>query len=622
MTTEVDNGAPPALATREMRGDNNRTVVDELREALHQQQQTSERHEKEQNDLKQKHQAAKAESSQLKNRLHQVVTAAKCDLEATEEERDTLRQENQLLLQKLKELQGDVKTLTQDKHVLLETSAEQQQIVDTLTRDVKQITLDQGTQEARSKFDQAELRNSKKHVALIESELEDLRAICNNFTESSSSQSLDYKTTMESLKKEKDQAWEEVDKVVSRNKNQANLLQRLEKRLTQVENNSAQQTKELQEQLQQERMKFMQLKKGSNGGIHMSMRNVFGSAPSSSGASLLDDGASVNSSSNSPKPFLSPGLTKADHISLRNLLKDNKQPPSQSSLSSSQSPDKSPDPPKRTSTEVRAADAEAWKEQKNQWRELMPVDGDSTSGQSGFLEAAVKKSEKKHTIWDQMFGYSKEEEIVFPLPLPTLTSSSSLLTREILETMKENERIFQEQETKRIEREEAKKEEELKVAKKSVKQLKTAVKWGLLNMFSSIDEEESEESDDGEQETDSHNKKGEPDDDEMSEMDMDTLRRLAFKRTAGLTEEELNRRLQQNDDDESTLTSERTESPQTDDYAALMETYKRRSSGLVSGMVSIQEKAPSHRLSTMSDITLPSEEFLKDKLDLPSEAGI
>jgi homospermidine synthase len=180
--------------------------------------------------------------------------------------------------------------------------------------------VDQGTQEGQSKFDQADFQNSKKHVAVIESELEDLRAICNNFTESSVSQSLDYKTTMESLKKEKDQAWEEVDKVVSCNKNQANLLQRLKKQLTQVENNSAQQIKEIQEQLQQERKKFMQLKKSSNGDIHMSMRNVFGSPPRSPGASVRDD-ASVNSSSNSPKPF-SAGLTKEQKAD--QMLKDNK----------------------------------------------------------------------------------------------------------------------------------------------------------------------------------------------------------------------------------------------------------------------------------------------------------
>jgi hypothetical protein len=554
----------------------------------------------------------------------------------------------------LKELQGDAKTLTQDKHVLLETSAEQQLIIDTLTREVKQLALDQGMQEARSKFDQAELRNYKKHVALLESELEDLRVICNNFTESSTSQSLDYKTTMESLKKEKDQAWQEVYMVVSRNKNQANLLQRLENRLTQVEKNSAKEIKEHQEQLQQERKKYMQLKKSSNGGINMSMRSVFGSAPNSPGTSLGrdDDATSVKSPSNSPKPpsnspkpisspglnkkeekavhfsrwnllkdaygkspsnsprpILSPGLDKKEqkvvHFSLRNVLKDIKQPPSPSCLSSSQVPT---DMPKRTSTEVRAADAQAWKEEKNQWHELMPTNADQTSSQLGFLEMAVKKSEKKHTnIWDQMFGNSKEEEMVVRLPsLDRATSDSSLLTREIFNTMKENERIFQEQEKKRKEREEAKKVEEREVAKKSVKQLKSAVKWGLLNMFNPIEEEEeSEELDVGEQEKESQKKKDGPDDDDDSEMDMDTLRRLAFNRTAGLTEEELNRRMQQNDDSGSTLMSETTESTQQYDYGALEELYGRRSSGLCSGILQIEKD---NRLSTMSDITLPSVE--------------
>jgi hypothetical protein len=57
-----------------------------------------------------------------------------------------------------------------------------------------------------------------------------------------------------------------------------------------------------------------------------------------------------------------------------------------------------------------------------------------------------------------------------------------------------------------------------------------------------------------------------------------------------LTEEELNRRLQQNDDDESTVMSEMTESTQRDDYAALNGMNNRISSG----MLLIQEEAPSN----------------------------
>jgi hypothetical protein len=55
----------------------------------------------------------------------------------------------------------------------------------------------------------------------------------------------------------------------------------------------------------------------------------------------------------------------------------------------------------------------------------------------------------------------------------------------------------------------------------------------------------------------------------------------------------------------STLMCETTESTQEDDYAAPNRMNNRTSSG----MLSIQEEAHSNRLSRMSDITISSEEF-------------
>jgi hypothetical protein len=578
MTTEAQTTGSP-LPNNVIGGDDENVDELVLRESLH---------------------AAKLESIQLQKQLDQVVAAAEQDISGAKVERVNLIRANQILETKVKELVGETQRLQMEKHKLKETTEEQQTEITALKRESKQLQMDHETQEARREFVETEMQNSNRHVELLEHELTDLRGTCNKFTESSTSHDLYYRSTIDVLKKEKKHAEMEVEKVLDRNKNQASLLQRLEKKLFEVKDHSEKQIDELKQLLkedkkkathllQEEQKKVMKLSKNNQNNGNFSMRSIFATplSPKAGSSSNLSQSPSESPLSSprspggthtfSPKRGEAMQEQKEKFASLRDLLNEEQDP--------TRSMDKRIS--RRTSSEIRVNQAKsersAWKDKMDNW-DMLPADGGiQSSSQSVFLESAIKKAQKKG-LWDNLFG-PKEEEIVLPMPttLEEQVSDSSLLTREIMQAMQENDQMQAERE----ERNRAREAQEKEKAQENVKQMKSAVKWGIFNMFNATDEEDSSEDEKEEDE-----KKGDGAFDE--DIDIDTLRWLAANRTAGLTEESLNQQMQRYDDEsQSTFSSQ-----------------------ISHDLGFIKEERESKRYSLMSDITVPSEEFMVDQNEM------
>ena len=192
------------------------------------------------------------------------------------------------------------------------------------------------------------------------------------------------------------------------------------------------------------------------------------------------------------------------------------------------------------------------------------------TSQSSFIDAIVqKKKEEENGFWGKLFGGSGGEggddnnnndtatstdmyidgpDTEAPLLFAqTSSGDGSLLTKEIMFSIKENDRMMEEREKVRKSQEAARKiwgkEQEKVKAKQHVKQMKSAVKWGVFTMFSSITEDDDGKNDnDGDYEHDSNGGNVETNNNRISNtssIDTQELRRLAAKRTAGLSEEDL-----------------------------------------------------------------------------------
>ena len=441
-----------------------------------------------------------------------IVSSAEHDLEETKDERDKLREAYELLEKKLEEMKTLNKSLTDGKIKWVEKVASQQEEMDLLTRELKLLKMDATAHETRMSFDQAELENSRKQVQLLESEVKELREICYKFAESSTTQISDSQGTIDSLKKEKDMAESEVDKMLQRNKNQTNLLQRLEKQFNESKKASEARIQALEETLKQEKAKAVKLAKGGFFSPKNSQRNDTAVSPS------RDSGGYASSTKPSPLMSQERSPTRkaqgSDYISLSDMLDEK---------------DSGDDMGNAVRVSAAQAERNNWKAYADDTGEFdngVPDDRNSQTSakQSNFIKAVVNKKQQKKGFWENMFGVHDDE-----IGGSRISLQQEVLSVEIKNTMQEGAMIQRERQKILEERTRAREEEEKKIALENVKQLKTAVKWGLFNVFSQGEEESSEP----------QNEKGkETRVSDVSTIDLDTLRVLAANRTAGLTEEE------------------------------------------------------------------------------------
>jgi regulator of replication initiation timing len=512
---------------------------------------------------------AKRESIALKSTLEQVIVAARQDIEMGEQDINVLREDYGMLKLRLKEEIRSNKSLERENENLKTKLVAAKAETEALHHEFKQMSRDHETQQARWSFDQAELEASKKHAKILEKEIQGLRTITQKFTESSTTHSLDFRSGLDALRKEKEMAEIEIEKVLDRNKNQTALLQRLEKRLHQVQSNSDAQIAQLQKQLNEERKKKIRF--GKNGTHHAQFQVVGMGSPSGSLASRT--GISPLRTSDRPD---GPDLNEDD-------ARVSEMPPA-TDLSRSSSGYRTD---KMESTNMKYTNlrdllhsernlTQTLAEQ-NAWKQTSTIDsssvadaatapavGVSGTAQASFLEAAIQKNNQNTGFWDKMFGGDQRDSSVASERI----SATAFLNDEIKEVVLENQRLEAERE-KRIKERDKKAREEARV---KLGKVKTVVKWGLLNMFSTDDGIDMGESSHHQRPQDesvsmttseaavshSPNQPRSPKEskeptssnrfemtmENVDDIDLDTLRRLAIERTKGMTEEDLNKILE------------------------------------------------------------------------------
>jgi hypothetical protein len=474
-------------------------------------------------------QEARRESIALKSKLDQVIVAAQEDIEMGEQDMSTLQKENSMLKLRLEQETKSNKSLEREHEKLKSKLLASKSESEALHHEFKQLSRDHETQEAKWSFDRAELAASKKHVKALEEEIKGLRTITHKFTESSTTQSLDYRSGLDALRREKEMAEYEIEKVLDRNKNQAALLQRLEKRLNQVEANSDAQIEHLQKQLNEERKKNIRF--GKAGGM---------SSPPGSAAASFQTPPSKSQSDGMALPAVTPprnssrsrtdkmNSTNKKYTSLKNLLLDEAQTQKQAL----DKPEVERSESERNLTQA-LAERESWKrtnsiDSMKNTDDLInaataPIAGPSGTSQASFLDAVIQKN-KKTGFWDKLFGGDQSEGTASK----ERVSATEFLADEIHEVVLENQRLEAEREKKTKERE------------KKARQLS-----GPLGSNATVSHSPNQpKTPNTPMETKTNgpekNAKVEMTMDTVEDIDLDTLRRMATERTKGMTEEDLN----------------------------------------------------------------------------------
>ena len=505
--------------------------------------------------------AAKLEISQLKNQLQQTIKQKQQVLDAAEKERVSLRQENQVLEEKAEKVLEAMHKSLESKQGWIEQVAEQQIEIDALTRETQTLKVVHETQQAKLKANAVEMENMRTHIKTLEAEIENFRLQQSTVQQQVPAASVN--ATIDGLRFQKDQAESDVDKIMQRNKNQTNLLLRLERQLNDNKKISESQIQKLKAELVQERLKVFQLLKSAS--------RKDGDSPRPSPYKEGQDAAQT---------------ATYNYADVSDLI--------EGSISAIDT--------RTNESRVSQARAERQNWKSNVDTSIGDVDvsiqselGNTTNMQSQFLDTAMKRNGKKR-FWENLFGMDMNYNNRSKISLYEGVSESSLenlISKEIMRAYQENAKILAEREATVAARERAQQSFEHQKAQENTGTVETAAKSDQPDTESEPSEAER---------TDRITNR-----DSVSTIDTDILLQLAAQRTAGMTLEDLDKRVQRNSNLLSSI-AEIADDDEEMDSSLVRDPLDRFPSGILKRKEN--EIVDSTRDSIMSDITNP--DFLND----------
>ena len=174
---------------------------------------------------------SKGEKERIQRELENLAEARDEDNALSASKIESLNQTISISNLKIKELQRELTSSADERERIVKHDKDRQAELELTKKDLKHIALERDTQDARLKFESIELANARKEIKDLQSQVLEVRSICSKFTETSTSQSLEFRLSMETFRQEKAKLVAEKQELEQRLRNQQNTLVFMETRV-------------------------------------------------------------------------------------------------------------------------------------------------------------------------------------------------------------------------------------------------------------------------------------------------------------------------------------------------------------------------------------------------------